>query len=195
MEGEYTHSLLNIHFARFLTARSGLSAQSSKLFYELAARLSGAMSAGHSCLPITEEERGLLTPTDLVSDGGPTPLIVHNSHLYLNRYFHYESRLADQIRTMAGISYDLREENGQLLDDYFGTDKADVDWQKRAAAVALEKRLTIISGGPGTGKTQPRSMVLRSSCWRSSRNTVTKCWPESQAIWRRILWSSPSWQA
>ncbi len=153
MEGEYTHSLLNIHFARFLTARSGLSAQSSKLFYELAARLSGAMSAGHSCLPITEEERGLLTPTDLVSDGGPTPLIVHNFHLYLNRYFHYESRLADQIRTMAGISYDLREENGQLLDDYFGTDKADVDWQKRAAAVALEKRLTIISGGPGTGKT------------------------------------------
>jgi exodeoxyribonuclease V alpha subunit len=153
MEGEYTHSLLNIHFARFLTARSGLSGQSSKLFYELAARLSGAMSAGHSCLPITEEEKGLLITTDLVSDCGPTPLIVHNANLYLNRYFHYESRLADQIRTMAGISCDLRDESGQLLDDYFGTDKADVDWQRRAAAVALEKRLTIISGGPGTGKT------------------------------------------
>lgn len=153
MEGEHTHSLLDIHFARFLVARSGFSGNKKKLFYELVAGLSGAMSVGHSCLPLSEEESELVGETGLVSECGQTPLIIHNSNLYLNRYFHYESRLAGQIKAMADISYEKKKGSGQLLDDFFGTDKSDIGWQKRAAALALEKRLTIISGGPGTGKT------------------------------------------
>ncbi len=153
MEGERTHSFLDIHFARFLAARSGFSGEERKSFYHLVAGLSGAMSAGHSCLPLSEDEMGLLMETHLVSECGQTPLIVYNSSLYLHRYFHYESRLAGQIKKMAGISHDKGQESDRLLDHYFGIDGSEVDWQKKAAALALEKGLTIISGGPGTGKT------------------------------------------
>ncbi len=153
MEGERTHSLLDIHFSRFLGARSGFSGRKKKLFYELVAGLSSAMSVGHSCLPLSEEERELAGSTDLVSECGQTPLIVHNSNLYLNRYFHYESRLAKQIRSMADVSCEKKKGSGLLLDESFGMDKSEINWQKRAAALALEKRLVIISGGPGTGKT------------------------------------------
>jgi len=153
MEGERRHSLFDIHFSRFLAARSGLAGDDKKRFYELVAGLSGAMSAGHSCLPLSEEERELLITTHLVSECGQTPLIVYNSSLYLKRYFYYESRLASQIKMMAGVSYEKGKEYDRLLDHYFGTDKSEVDWQKKAAALALEKGLTIISGGPGTGKT------------------------------------------
>ncbi len=160
MEGDPTYSFLDIHFSRFLAARSGLSGKEKKLFYDLVVRLSAAMSDGHSCLPVSKDERDLLFTTDLASESGQTPLIVYNYNLYLNRYFHYESRLAGQIRKMAGVSFEKGEKGDQLLDDYFGRDKHEIDWQKRAAAMALEKELTIISGGPGTGKTYTVLKIL-----------------------------------
>ena len=160
MEGERSHSLLDIHFAGFLAARSGFSGDEKKWFYELVARLSGAMSVGHSCLPLSEDDKRLLLATHLVSESGQTPLIINNSKLYLNRYFHYESRLAGQLRAMAEVSYDKGIDSSGLLDKYFGRDTSEIDWQKRAASVALEKGLTIISGGPGTGKTSTVSKIL-----------------------------------
>jgi exodeoxyribonuclease V alpha subunit len=160
MEGERSHSLLDIHFARFLAARSGFSGDEKKWFSELVARLSGAMSVGHICLPLPQEERRLLLTTHLVSESGQTPLIIHNSNLYLNKYFQYESRLARQLRARADVSYDKEKDTSRLLDHYFGRDTSEIDWQKRGAAVALEKGLTIISGGPGTGKTSTVSKII-----------------------------------
>ncbi len=160
MEGERSHSLLDIHFARFLAARSGFSGDEKKWFSNLVARLSGAMSVGHICLPLPQEERRLLLTTHLVSESGQTPLIIHNSNLYLNKYFQYESRLARQLRARADVSYDKEKDTSRLLDHYFGRDTSEIDWQKRGAAVALEKGLTIISGGPGTGKTSTVSKII-----------------------------------
>ena len=153
MEGENGFSLLDTHFAQFLTARSRFSGEEKEQFFELVAKLSSSMVAGHSCLPVTTDESALLLEAHLVSASGQTPLIVHNRHLYLHRYFHYESRLARQIKVMAGISYTKKKESRRLLEQYFGRDEVKINWQKRAAEVALEKGLTIISGGPGTGKT------------------------------------------
>jgi exodeoxyribonuclease V alpha subunit len=160
MEGERSHSLLDIHFARFLAARSGFSGDEKKWFSELVARLSGAMTVGHICLPLPQEERRLLLTTHLVSESRQTPLIIHNSNLYLNKYFQYESRLARQLRARADVSYDKEKDTSRLLDHYFGRDTSEIDWQKRGAAVALEKGLTIISGGPGTGKTSTVSKII-----------------------------------
>lgn len=160
MEGERTYSSLDIHFARFLAERSGLCGEDEKRFYEIVARLSGAMSSGHSCLPLAENEQDLLTATHLVSECGQTPLIISSSRLYLNRYFHYESRLAMQIKKMATVSYGRGNKSSKLLDHYFGKDQHETDWQKIAAETALEKGLTIISGGPGTGKTSTVSKII-----------------------------------
>ncbi len=41
----------------------------------------------------------------------------------------------------------------QQLDALFGPGDGQADWQKLAAALALRRRLVVISGGPGTGKT------------------------------------------
>ena len=47
----------------------------------------------------------------------------------------------------------------QTLDALFTSDEA-TDWQKVAAAVALTRRISVISGGPGTGKTTTVAKLL-----------------------------------
>jgi len=153
MVSESGFSLLDSHFARFLAARSGFAGKKKEQFFELVARLSGAMAVGHSCLPLSANEDIFMRTTHLVSDGSKAPLVILKRNLYLHRYYHYEYRLARQLKAMAGISYEKKIESKSFLDHYFGEDKSEIDWQKMAAAVALENSLTIISGGPGTGKT------------------------------------------
>jgi exodeoxyribonuclease V alpha subunit len=97
----------------------------------------------------------------LVSDGGQTPLVLHNGRLYLHRYFHYETRLAEQVSAMASVNFPGNEQK-KLLDSFFNEAGAEpgTDWQKEAAKVALQKALTIICGGPGTGKTTTVVKIL-----------------------------------
>jgi exodeoxyribonuclease V alpha subunit len=47
----------------------------------------------------------------------------------------------------------------QALDDLFQPSD-DINWQKVAAAVALTRRVSVISGGPGTGKTTTVAKLL-----------------------------------
>ena len=87
---------------------------------------------------------------------GACPLILdEDGRLYLHRYYDYEVRLARRImqaaqtppRTVTPAARDL-------LNTLFPpTPENEVDWQKIAAALALRNTITIISGGPGTGKT------------------------------------------
>jgi exodeoxyribonuclease V alpha subunit len=83
--------------------------------------------------------------------------------LYFHRYYHYETRLAEQIGRLASLSY--RPEGQDLpLDDLFSAPEAGAgcgsDGQKEAARLALGKALTIICGGPGTGKTTTVVKIL-----------------------------------
>ena len=161
MESNFSgqYSLLDLHFAEFLTKRSSFSGDAKEEFFEVVAELSAAMGAGHSCLPISREQSLLLEQTNLVSEDELTPLIVCNQHLYLHRYFRYESRLAHQIKDMAIRSH-AKGLGADLLDSYFEDQEELINWQKKAAAVALEKDLSIISGGPGTGKTTTVVKIL-----------------------------------
>jgi exodeoxyribonuclease V alpha subunit len=144
--------LLDHHFARFLAARSALEKDDRARFLELVEELSLAMSDGHSCLPVDRHGRDVLGKSPLVSGSGLTPLILDQDRLYLHRYHRYESRLAGQLAALAVRQYNFPSAR-TLLDDCFGPDLAEPDWQKKAAEVALSKALCIISGGPGTGKT------------------------------------------
>lgn len=90
--------------------------------------------------------------------GDERPLIVdRHDHLYLSRYFDYERRLADALVAQAGVAAPDEGLSPDRLRDnlarYFGPATGDVDWQRVAAIVALTGRVTIVSGGPGTGKT------------------------------------------
>ena len=129
-----------------------------------AARLASlATSDGHVCADLsdwTAADRAGLTASGLV--GTPTqpdraPLILDaDLRLYLRRYFDYERRLASALRQRgeaAGLAPPSTAAIERLNALFPPATDAEVDWQKLAAASALLSRLTVISGGPGTGKT------------------------------------------
>jgi exodeoxyribonuclease V alpha subunit len=95
---------------------------------------------------------------------GALPLILDaDDRLYLHRYFDYERRLARRLvqARHAGAQASAAATDSPLLRgrlaELFSANAARLggaaDWQQLAAALALRGRLTVISGGPGTGKT------------------------------------------
>lgn len=134
---------------------------------------SHAVADGHSCLVLPDNGPALpgepaecsvaefndaLRASPLVSDGtGAAPMVLQDDRLYLHRYWRYERSLAARLRHMLATPPDdidlapLGEEGG--LFDGGWVRSGEPNWQAVAAAVALRHRLTVISGGPGTGKT------------------------------------------
>ena len=87
------------------------------------------------------------------------PLVLERRRLYLRRYWNYEVRLANALRQRAAPPTipDSSEELRKRFADLF----ADADpRQALAALLALSSKLTLITGGPGTGKTSTVAAVL-----------------------------------
>lgn len=94
--------------------------------------------------------------------------------LYLRRYWHYEQAVARHILQRCAVAQTPDAEGIRTwLDRLFPTSPtsparaADTghtsepcDWQKLACALALRGRLTLITGGPGTGKTYTAARLL-----------------------------------
>ncbi|MDC9592626.1 exodeoxyribonuclease V subunit alpha [Xenorhabdus sp. IM139775] len=81
--------------------------------------------------------------------------------LYLQRMWQSERRVANFFAAVA-LTGDFDEiQLRRILDDLFGvTVGEEIDWQKVAAAVAVTSRISVISGGPGTGKTTTVAKLL-----------------------------------
>lgn len=151
-----------------------------------AAVLSRDAGEGHVCLPIsrlrtdeflsgkTNELReqllaqagvpddwsALLLASEAVSDGErPTPIVLCGDRLYLNRMWRNEltvARFFNEANQVVDVDEALL---AQTLDALFPASD-EIDWQKVAAAVALTRRISVISGGPGTGKTTTVARLL-----------------------------------
>jgi exodeoxyribonuclease V alpha subunit len=87
--------------------------------------------------------------------------------LYLRRYWLQEQQLALAVAQRVARHTPVNEGLARRwLDRLFdsrlptGTQNGDMDWQKLACAVALRASLTVISGGPGTGKTYTAARLL-----------------------------------
>jgi exodeoxyribonuclease V alpha subunit len=105
-----------------------------------------------------------------------SPLMLHRGRLYLRRYWTWESRVAAQLRarTSPEAGQDLMVDPAaarRWLDRLFpppprtkarGPEGSEprIDWQKLACAIALNGHFTIITGGPGTGKTYTAARLL-----------------------------------
>ena len=138
-----------------------------------AALCSEALASGDVCLPLAPvagrrpwpdndfslpplaELRGLLQGSALVGQPGTfAPLILEGERLYLARYQAYEQRLAERLLAMSAERPQVDE--ARLTDSLtrlFAFNRQQPDWQRLAAAQAVRRRLAVISGGPGTGKT------------------------------------------
>ena len=98
----------------------------------------------------------------LVGHGpGTTPLVRVAHRLYLRRYWQYEQSVRSEVaRRVATPTLAARPEaQGAMaatLDVLFPSRSgagAETDWQKAACALAARQAFSIITGGPGTGKT------------------------------------------
>lgn len=147
------------HFAELLS-RLGATVE----VQDFAAILMTRVADGHSCMTL---EAALLAPEARASlDGSPVlgapgdfrPLILDGHRLYLYRFWQYETRLAAALLKRAADLPEVDEERlGAGLLRHFplpaGDQGVGLGDQRLAAAVAVLRRLAVISGGPGTGKT------------------------------------------
>lgn len=83
------------------------------------------------------------------------PLVLSGKRLYLRRYWAYERRIDNALRQRLAVTEATPENLSQRLDGLFGVARASgpIDWQKLACALATRGAFSIITGGPGTGKT------------------------------------------
>jgi exodeoxyribonuclease V alpha subunit len=103
-----------------------------------------------------------LAHPDLVGQGvGETPLVLIGPRLYLRRYWRYEQAVRAGIDARSACSEALQAALPiaaiqLLLARLFPPDRTPgrpFDWQKLACALAARSAFSIITGGPGTGKT------------------------------------------
>lgn len=158
-------SRLDTAFARFLEQRATLDDAQKTTFKQLVLKLSYHHNQGHNCIVVDDDEQaltlasGLAMTADTVEKAALLPLVLEQNRLYLQRYWDYENQLTHQIKIIASHHYDV-ENLDALLDIYFGKQSKDTDWQREAARIAVQHSFSIITGGPGTGKTTTVVKIL-----------------------------------
>lgn len=187
MNGNFVDSgeVLDRQLARALAELSG---DTTPEVQQATALLSAAVRSGHVCLdlwrpPALATPEGALEgqapdwdPRDwlaalrgsrLVGSGdGDTPLVLDASgRLYLRRYWEYERQVAASLkeRALACDDRPLSPVVRQLVRELFTEpdgEPREPNWQQVAALVALRRKLCVITGGPGTGKTYSVANVL-----------------------------------
>lgn len=93
-----------------------------------------------------------------------SPLVATNHGIYLERNYAQESTIVELFESVAEQPLTPQEMTyiRQRLDHYFPCHDADeLDWQKFAAANAILNHISVISGGPGTGKTTTVFKILQ----------------------------------
>ena len=177
-------SPIDIYFARFIVRFS--DGWDSDIFLS-AALLSRATANGDICLdlnsvtdrvsfdskdgvdeltcpPLLKWLEKLYSNPAVGKPGDRCPLILDDQNrLYLHRYWEYEKKLVDSIR--ARVMREAPEFNPQcvkgVLTRLFPESRnQEFDWQKVAAIIVMLKRFSVITGGPGSGKTYTIARIL-----------------------------------
>ena len=107
--------------------------------------------------------RARLAASPLVrTDGQPQdrPLRLVGDRLYLQRYWQDEQTIRAVIDAPEGPPYAADEDVAAAVATMFAGDRAPSSAQLEAAAVAARSRVTLLAGGPGTGKTWTVAHIL-----------------------------------
>lgn len=167
------------HLARMLARRHPAMGVGAAL---AAALLSQALEEGHTCLPLAQIAATLTARGEAISVQGlqdqlwasaavvapehaaerPAPMVLDAAQrLALLRWHRAESRIAAELVRRAGALTEVDEERAQQMLARLVPESPDApNLQKTAAALALCKRLLILCGGPGTGKTWTLARML-----------------------------------
>ncbi len=175
-------SWLSYYFADFICSRDGATIDS--LLAHSAALVSEANLAGNVCVELEHFDGRALFPGNRSDDqrmprglppgewcaaldssccvgtgGQPAPLILEANRLYLNRYWYYEHRVAQKILAM--LTLDTINDGARIeagIKALFADQQDSDEDQANAVRAAASRAFSVISGGPGSGKT---STVIR----------------------------------
>jgi exodeoxyribonuclease V alpha subunit len=179
-EGDLPLTSLDLAFARYLQ-----SAQPSPdpRHAWLAALVSHQFGRGHACLDLAQlSDQGVqvlgwdsrlqsVLPDELVANasslpwtaGDASPLVLDGPRLYLRRNWQAEQSIRASILARLNAPCPVAPTLAHDLDHLFppiAGNCGQPDWQKLACALAARKRFTLITGGPGTGKTTTVARLL-----------------------------------
>lgn len=134
-----------------------------------------ASSEGHACIDVGGQDEAALAASPTVDvvpramAGAPAggfdarrPLVLDGGKLYPQRFWAAETRLAAGLLRHAQFA-PLAEPAriAATLDEAFGSGgTAEPDMQRRAVELGLTRRLLLLSGGPGTGKTTTLARLI-----------------------------------
>jgi exodeoxyribonuclease V alpha subunit len=137
-------------FALSLPPEGDLQSTAAVLPSQVLATLDGA----HWCKALAAS-RLVALAADQSEQARQRPLVLSGKRLYLRRYWAYERRIDNALRQRLAVQEETPADLAERLGGLFGAAKATgpVDWQKLACALATRGAFSIITGGPGTGKT------------------------------------------
>lgn len=161
---------LDLAFARFLQQ---IQPSDDARHGWLAALVSHQFGRGHACLDLNLlAHNGVATldwpaqlqvalPDALVpaaanlpwASGASSPLVLDGNRLYLRRNWQAEQSIRASILARLAQPCTVPSGLAQALDALFDAQALTPDWQKVACALAARGRFTLVTGGPGTGKT------------------------------------------
>ena len=199
-------SLLDLHLAQFLVNKIDCDDEiTAKRFAFLVLSLSMEVRAGHVCFDLTRLQNiepqiwlelnspqiddwikvlKLASNRHVVSFGDQlAPLMFIENKLYFQRMWLDEGFVAqyfNQTQLDITTNIDLK----QILNQLFTYDSASIDWQKIAVAIALTRKVAIISGGPGTGKTTTVAKILAGIVLNNPTTRIVSAAPTGKAASR-----------
>jgi exodeoxyribonuclease V alpha subunit len=114
---------------------------------------------------------------------GTFPLRLSGTRLYLDRYFRQERRLGGSLRSLAQLRADIGElpRLAAQLQELFPDPEDGL--QRVAVATAVMRNLTVIAGGPGTGKTTTIAALVQ-LLRRRGEPLIALCAPTGKAAAR-----------
>ena len=109
------------------------------------------------------------------------PLVLDESLLYIYRDWICEQGLAKVIRERCAVEAELEIADVSKISNYFRSESDKPDWQQVAVRTALRQNLTIISGGPGTGKTTVAAAISAMLLEQKPDMKICLCAPTGKA--------------
>lgn len=174
-------SALDRHFADFIVR---IDDNPGNELWWSAALASHAAGRGHSCVHLSDFRDASALPsahayrtlppadisrwraalqacTTVGEPGAYTPLVLDSAgRLYLHRCWGYERQVADGILSRCRLPAQPEARFEAALNRYFPDLSGETDLQREAAGMTLTHRFSVISGGPGTGKTATVARIL-----------------------------------